>query len=883
MKRFISLPGRSAGRIAQEVDEELAYHLEARTNALITHGLSADDARRQAEREFGDVNDARRYLNQVDRKTNAARRRKDYWGDLKQDTRYAIRALRRSPGFALTAIVTLALGIGANAAIFSVVNAVLLRPLPFPRPEALYKVWSSNPKDGMSRAGVSPVDLDDFRAQRKVLEDIGGYWYAAGGSGIDLVGRGEPQRLSAVFTTAGFYGALALRPELGRIPREDELVRGGRDRVVVLSHAFWQREFGGDRTVVGQSLTLGAEPYEVLGVLPRDLNFPARDVDVFVPYSTIPDESIPRLRQVRILDVVARARPGATLEQVRAETNAIAARLAGTYPENAAWGATLVKPLREAITGEVRTGLLVLLGAVAFVLLIACVNVASLLLARASVRGREIAVRTALGAIGGRLVRQLLTESLVLAMAGGVAGIGVAFAGVRALRLLGAKEWPLGADASIDARVLAFAFATTIVTGLLFGLVPALRASKTDLQRDLRAGGRGVAGDRGLRLRHGLVVAEVALAMMLVVGGGVMTRSFMKLLAVDPGFRSDHALVLNYTLSTERHPQYTQVYQDILERVRAVPGVLAAASIKDAPLRGVGERVGFRLPGMTVPAGQEGPTAAMLHVSDGIFRTLRAPLVAGREFLPTDRAGAPLVVVVNEAFQRQWFPGESALGKALLVGGGVSAEIVGVVNDIRQQSMAEEADPTVYVHVPQNGRVRMNLIVRTRGEPLALVGAVRDAIWSVDRQQAISAIFTLEDAVRESVARPRLLMVLMATFGVLGLSLGALGLYGVLAYLVNLRQREIGVRLALGADRQMIRRMFVRHGVALGVTGVGIGVVGSLALGRFLRGVLYGVDPADPLMLALVAITLLAVATASSWIPARRAASVDPAVTLREE
>lgn len=883
MKRFVSPLNRSSGRIAQDVDEELAFHLEARTNALVAQGVTPDEARRQAEHEFGDVNDARRYLNQVDRKANAARRRRDYWGDLRQDTRYALRTLRRSPGFALTAIITLALGIGANATIFSIVNAVLLRPLPFPHPEALYKVWSHNPKDGMPQTGMSPVDLDDFRAQRQVLEDIGGYYYAAGGSGIDLVGRGEPQRLSAVFTTAGFYGALALRPVIGRVPREDELMRGGRDRVVVLSYAFWQREFGGDRNIVGESLTLGAEPYEVLGVLPRDLAFPARDVDVFVPYSTIPDESIPRLRMVRILDVVARARPGATLAQVHAETNAIAARLASTYPENAAWGATLVKPLREAIAGEVRTGLLVLLGAVAFVLLIACVNVASLLLARASVRGREIAVRTALGAAGGRVVRQLLTESLVLAIVGGVAGVGVALVGMPALRVLGAGEWPLGADASIDARVLAFTVVTTLVTGLLFGLVPALRASKTDLQRDLRTGGRGVAGDRTLRLRDGLVVAEVALAMVLVVGGGLMTRSFIRLLAVDPGFRSDHALVLNYTLSTERHPQYAQVYEDILERVRAVPGVLTAASIKDAPLRGVGERVGFTLPGMTVPQGQEPPNAAILHVSDGIFRTLGTPLVAGREFLPTDRADAPLVVVVNQAFARRWFPGTNALGKVLIVGSGVRAQVVGVVNDIRQRAMSEEAVPTVYVHVPQNGRVRMNLIVRTRGEPLALAGAVRDAIWSVDRQQAISSIFTLDDALRESVARPRLLMVLMATFGVLGLSLGAVGLYGVLACLVNLRQREIGVRLALGADRRMVLRMFVRHGVLLALTGVGIGVAGSLGLGQFLQGVLYGVDPADPLMLALVALTLLAVAMASSWIPARRAASVDPAVTLRAE
>lgn len=883
MKRFISFPWRSAGHIAREVEEELAYHLEARTTALQGEGLSPEDARRQAEREFGDVRGTRDYLQRLDRKTNAARHRRDYLGDLRQDVSYALRTLRRAPGFALTAILTLALGIGANVAIFTIVNAVLLRPLPFPRPESLYKVWSHNPKDGMPQAGVSAVDLDDFRAQRRVMEDIGGFWYASGGSGIDLMGRGEPQRLSAVFTTAGFYGALGVRPELGRLPREDELVRGGRDRVVMLTHDFWMREFAGDRAIVGQSVTLGAEPFEVLGVLPRGLAFPARDVDVFVPYSTIPDQSIPRLRAVRVLDVVARARPGVEMAQVQAELNGIAARLAREYPENAAWAATLVKPLREAITGEVRTGLLVLLGAVAFVLLIACVNVASLLIARASVRGREIAVRQSLGAVGGRLVRQLMTESLVLAALGGAAGVLVAVAGVRALRSLGAQQWPLGADASIDGVVLAFAFGVTMATGVLFGLAPALRASSSDLQRELRAGGRGVAGDRGLGLRNSLVVAEVALAMILVVGGGAMTRSFLTLLAVDPGFRSDHTVVFNYTLSTERHRDFVPIYEEIIGRVRAIPGVEAAASIKDAPLRGVGETFGFTLPGMTIPAGQEGPTAAVLHVSDGIFRALGTPIKSGREFQATDRRDAPLVVVVNEAFERQWFPGESARGKWLLVNGQAKVEIVGVVGDIRQRSMAEAAVPTVYVHVPQNGRVRMNLVVRTRGEPLAMVPLVREAIRSVDRQQAIGSIFTLDDARHDAVARPRLLMVLMAGFGVLGLSLGALGLYGVLAYLVNLRQREIGVRLALGADRGRVLRMFVGQGVQLAAIGVGLGLAGALALGRVLAGVLYGVDPADPALLAAVALTMLTVALASSWFPARRAASVDPAVTLRED
>jgi len=883
MKRFIKLPSRSSGRIDREVDEELAFHLQARTDELVAQGMDALRARDQAEREFGDVADARRYIARLDRRTNATRQRRDYWGDLRQDVGYALRTLRRSPGFALTAVVTLALGIGANTAIFSVVNSVLLRPLPFPRPEGLYRVWSSNVKDGLPRASVSPVDLDDWRSQRRQIEDLGGYWYAAGGSGIDMTGRGEPQRLSAVFVTAGFYGTLGVRPEVGRVPREDELVRGGRDRVVMLTHAFWQREFGGDRGIVGRTLTLGTEAYEVLGVLPASMRFPAPDVDVYVPYSTIPDESIPRLRVVRILDVVARARDGVTGDQVHAELNSIASRLSTAYPEDAAWGATDVLPLHEALTGDVRSGLLLLFGAVAFVLLIACVNVASLLLARASVRGREMAVRRALGAVGGRLVRQLLTESLVLALAGGVVGIALAAGAIRALRVLGAGEYPLASDVGMDGSVLLFAVGTSIVTGILFGVVPAFRTSAVNLQRDLRAGGRGLAGDGGTRLRSGLVIAEVALAMMLVVGGSVMTRSFLALLAVDPGFRADHALVFNFSFSTERNPNYQQQYAQVLERVRALPGVVAAGAMKDAPMRGTGERFGFNIPGQVVPAGQDGPTAAALHVSDGIFRTLQTPLKEGREFAATDRSDAPFVLVVNEAFARRWFPGERVVGKKLDFGRGANAEIVGVVADIRQRSVGEDAEPTIYVHEQQNGRVRMNLIVRTQGDPLAMTGAVREAIRSVDKLQAITAVFTLDDALAESVARPRLLMILMATFGVLGLTLGALGLYGVLAYLVNQRQREIGVRLALGANRSAVLQMVVRRGLQLAGAGVVAGLLGAVALGQLMRGVLFGVNPADPILLALVAVTLLAVAAAASWIPARRAASVDPVVTLRDE
>jgi predicted permease len=883
MRRFIHLPSRGARRIREETDAELQFHLHARAEALMAEGLPAAEARDRALREFGDLDDARRYINRIGRDADSRQRRRDYRTELRQDVGYALRKLRRAPGFTAVAVATLALGIGANTAIFSVVNSVLFRALPFPRPEQLYQAWSSNPEGGLTRAAVSAVDLDDWRAQRKVLADIGGYWYAAGGSGIDLTGFGEPQRLSAVFVTPGFFTTLGVLPAQGRLPRDDELVRGGRDRVVLLSHAFWQRQFGGDPRIVGTPVTLNGEPFEVLGVMPRAFRYPAAAVDVYAPFSNFTDDQIPRIRPVRILDVVARAGEGVTAEEVGTELNAITARLAAQYPEDASWGAATILPLHEAVTGDVRRGLLVLLGAVAFVLLIACVNVASLLLARATARGRELAVRAALGAGRGRLVRQLITESLVLALAGGVAGLALALFGVRALLALGAGELPRAAEVQVDATVLLFAMGSSLLTGLLFGLAPAVRAASGNVHDDLRAGGRGAVGGGGLRLRNGLVIAEVALAMVLVVGGGLMTRSFLGLTSVDPGFRTQNAVVLNFTLSTDRHPNYRLTYQQVIERVREVPGVIAAGSMKDAPLRGVGERIGFMLPGMTVPAGQDPPAVPVLHVSEGIFRALGARMLAGREFAITDRDSAPPVVVVNQAFARQWFPGEEALGKRVLLGAEVPAEVIGVVNDIRQRSMSLPAEPTLYVHNLQNSRVRMNLVVRARGDPLAMVGALREAVWSVDRDQPITEVFTLDDAVSEALARPRLLTVLLGAFGVLGLALGALGLYGVLAYLVGQRQREIGVRLALGAARGAVSRMIVRQGLVLAGTGVAIGVVASLALGRLLEGVLFGVSASDPATLLLVVAVLGGVAVLASWIPARRAAGVDPAVTLRVE
>jgi putative ABC transport system permease protein len=882
MRRLRGSMGRTRGDIGRDIEDELRFHLDARTEALVAQGLSMEEARAQALREFGDIEDARAFIAGVDQALERSRRRRDYVGEFRQDVAYALRKLRSSPVFSITAIVTLALGIGANTAIFSVVRGVLLRPLPYPDPGQLYRVYSANPEQGNARMPISSPDMEDWYAQRRQLVSVAGYWYAEGGSGVDLTGGGEPQRLSAAFVTAGFFSTLGVPALEGRVPREDEMVRGGPDRIVVLSHGFWQRQFGGSPSVIGTTLTLDGSPFQVLGVMPPSFTYPSAQVDVYMAYSSIPDESIPHIRTVRILAGIARARPGVTIEMARAELNSIARRLAEQYPENASYASATVVPLQQSITGPVRAGLLVLLGAVAFVLLMASVNVASLLLARATMRGREIATRVALGAGRIRIVRQLVTESLVLALIGGVVGIGVAAGLVRGLLWLSADQLPRGSDVHLDAGVLAFTAGISILTGLLFGLVPALRAASQNVQGTLREGGRGMAGGEGRRLRNGLVIAEVALAAILVVAAGLMSRSFMALLDVDPGFQPDNLLAVNFTISTSRHAEedYRPYYGQVLDRVRSIPGVISAGAVKDAPFRGEGERWSYTTPGKPLAAGEEAPSAMVLHVSDGYFRTIGARIIDGREFTEQDRANAPVAVLVNEALVRTGgYTDGGAVGSFINLDGS-RVPIIGVVNDIRQSAIEQAATPTIYIDNFRNMRIKVTLVARTRGEPLTMLRQVTDAIRAIDPEQTITSVFTYDDLVSDALARPRLLTVLLGSFGVLGLILGAVGIYGVLGYVVNQRHREIGVRMALGAHPRSVLAMIVGSGLALATTGLAIGLLGSLALSRYLRGILFGIEPTDPLTFATVALVLLGVSALASFLPAMRAASVDPVEAL---
>ncbi|MCP3137914.1 ABC transporter permease [Pyxidicoccus xibeiensis] len=879
-KRLLKLAVRPRA-VEQDVDDELRFHLELRAEKLQREGLSPAEARETAQREFGDVERVRAECVRLGHERAAEMKRSLFLDALAQDLRYALRTLRKAPAFALVAILTLALGIGSTTALFSVVRGVLLKPLPFPAPERVMRLWQASPALSSPRVSLSQNDLDDWKARQQSFSDIGAWWHVENMSGVDLSGLGDPEELSATYVTDGFFSTLGMAPQLGRAMLSEEH-QAGHDAVVVVSHEAWTRRFGADPSLVGRTLTLDGEPHTVVGVMPPSFTFPSEKMDVWLPLSRINERSIPRTRFNRFLNAVGRLKPGVTVEAARLELGGIARQLAEAYPEsNAQYGAITVLPLHEAITGDVRTALLVVLGAVGFLLLIACANVANLQLARATLRDRELAVRAALGAGPGRLVRQLLTESLVLAGLGGGLGVALAVWGTEALVGLSLKQLPRLREVQVDGEVLAFAAAATVLTGLLFGLLPALRASTTQLEAVLKAGGRGTVGGRGARLRGLLVVAEVAIAVVLATGAGLATRSLASMLSEDPGFRAEGAAVVSFSVPPPKRERLREYLAEVLEQVRALPGVESAAMVKTLPLENVGEDLGFSRPDHPEDEANP-PHMSMMHVSTDYFRTLGIPLLGGRVHEPTDTQDTPLVLVVNQTFARRFFPGEDVVGKSIKLGT-TELTIVGMVGDVRQAGLAEPVPPLAYLHLQQSPRGAMNLVVRGQGALLPLAASARQAIWSVDPSQTISRITTLEQVTAEAVTRPRLLAMMLGLFAVLGLALAAVGIYGVLAYTVSQRQRELGVRLALGAQPADVLRLVLKSGMALAGAGVAMGAVGALGLSRVMGSILYGVAPHDPLTFGAVTALLLAVALLACLIPARRAMRVDPAVTLRGE
>ncbi len=884
-RRRLRLSWLSGRQVTDDVDEELRFHLEQQASELRDAGWSEAEARLEAVRLFGDIEYTRQYCRAEDLRREQEKRRMTIFEELKQDLRYALRALRSSPGFTLTALFTLALGIGANTAIFSVVRSVLLAPLPFPQTEQLVRIWHANRTTSTDRAPIAEPDFLDWQRETQRAQSLGAFFYADGMTGLDLTGAGNPERLSAALVTDGFFQTLGTRALVGRTLVTDEHVPG-RDRFVVLSHGLWSRRFGSDASLVGKAIQLNGEPFTVVGVMPPGFTYPAdRSLDAWIPLSFFGPASIGRGRGVRFLSVIGRLKPGVSATQLDTELAGMSVRLAKQYPENLGWENVTLSGLRESILGEVRRPLVVLMFAVAMLLLIACVNIASLLLARATGRQRELAVRAALGAGRGRIARQLLTESLTLALLGGVLGVALAFVAAPALAAAGASELPRAGDVRIDVIVLLFTLAISLGSGLLFGLFPTLRASSSNLQLSLRAGGRGSVG-AGQRARSTLVVIELALAVMLMVAAGLATKSFARLMSVRAGFVPSNALVVmmsvppRYLSSDTASRANVTYYYGVLDAIRAVPGVQSAGSVRDLPLRGNGERVSFSIAGRAAPPQGQAPSAQFHHVSTDYFKAMGIPLRAGRSFEMTDKRGAPLVVVINEEFARLHWPGESAVGKTILFGT-LPIQVAGVVGDVRQRGLAEPVEPAMFVHVLNNFRVRMSIVVRTTSDPLSYANAVRQAIWAVDPNQTITGVMTLESVLGSAVARPRLLAWLLSLFGTLGLTLGALGIFGVLGYAVNQRRQEIGVRMALGATPRSVLSLIVGRGMLLAAGGVAVGALGAMWLTKSMQTVLYDIQPSDPLTFVQVMAVLLTAAFVASWLPARRALSIDPVSALR--
>ncbi|HMB53213.1 MAG TPA: ABC transporter permease [Thermoanaerobaculia bacterium] len=813
--------------------------------------------------------------------------------DLWQDLRFALRTISRHPGYAAVAALTLALGVGANTAVFSVVDAVLLAPLPYPEADELVLVWENDRLRETEREGASYPDLVDWRESSSAFSGLAA-WRS---QDVALTGGdGEPERLSAGLASAELFAVLGAGDggafAAGRPFRDDE-DRAGAEPVAVLSHGLWQRRFDADPGVVGSALRLDGTAHTVVGVAPEGFDFPT-GTDLWVPFEMAQAGTLD-VRGVHNLLVVGRLAPGTSVTAAQSEMTAVMERLEREHLEDNQGRGAFVEPLGEATTGDVRPALLMLFGAVALVLLVACVNVANLVLARAQGRGREMAVRGSLGAGRWRLARLVVVESLVLALVGGAAGCLVAFWGVEAI-LAAAPDLPRLDEVHLDGRVIGFGLALSLLAGLAAGMAPLGAAFGRDLTRNLKSGDPGGGDLRRRRLRQGLVAAEVALSVALAIGAGLLLRSLGTLLAEDPGFRSEGVLSLELSLpgsdypfpaSFDDYPDWPSAiafYPAVLERVTAVPGVSAAALAHQGPLDG-GWTTRIALSDRPAPPPGERDEIVLRPVTDDYFRALDVPLVAGRGFDRRDRAGAPDTLIVNHAFVERYFPGqpENAPLGVRLEFWGRQREIVGVVGDVRFQGLGEATPPAMYPPLAQVPQGSLSLLVRTSLDPIALAPTVRQAVWDLDPNLALFDVATLDQALGESVSRPRFQTLLVSLFAAVALLLAAIGLYGVMAALVAQRTREIGIRMALGADRSEVVKTVLGRGLVLTLGATALGLAGAWALARLLGGLLYGISPGDPLVFTAVPALLALVALAACWLPARRASRIDPLTAIRHE
>ncbi len=816
---------------------------------------------------------------------------------LLQDLRFAVRTLLKRPVFTIIAILTLALGIGANTAIFSVVDSVLLAPLPFQHPERLAMVWASNPplahKVGLpDKLPVSPGTFYDWKTA-KSFEKMA----LVSGARLNLTGLGEPEQIAATFVTGELFQVLGTPAFLGRTlqPADD----GSERTTVVLSHRFWLRRFGGDPGIVGRTIDLNGKPLTVVGVMPPAFAFPrggemphgfgfAAQPDVWAPRALSPKDRQNRGNRGSL--ALGLLRPGVSIATAQAELGAISERVAKAFPDTDGGWSVRIMPLPAELVGDVKPALLILLAAVGLVLLIACVNVANLLLAQAAARQKEIALRTALGAGRGRMVRQLLTESALLAGTGGAVGLLLAYWGLRAIAVWIPDDVPVAHQVAIDPRILLFTLAVTLLTGVLAGLAPALQMTRPDLAESLRDGTRAGSGtSAGGRTRRALVVLETAVAVLLVAGAGLLVRSFERLTAVDTGFRGDGVLALEVDLPWTKYADDAKeaAFTDaLLDRLRALPGVTSAAMISRLPLGGDEEIEALVFEGQPKPKPSETPLADYRQVSPGYFETLGIRRISGRTIEKSDIAGKPLVAVISEALARAYFPAVDPLGKRLRAGGiGAPQEpwitVVGVVADVRQAALQIDPRPAIYVAQAQQPTTEQAFVLRARTDPKGLIASARAAVYAVDRDQPVARAVTMESILSQSLAGRRFNMVLLGMFAVLALVLAAVGIYGITAYSVAQRTREMGLRMALGAQRGTVMALVLREAGGLALAGLGAGLVLAFAATRVMASLLFGVGATDPATFATVTAALAFISLFAAWVPGRRATQVDPMVALR--